>query len=242
MKTIRSFKKRWVLTSFHMVLLILLLCLFDARDFTIYEKIGFTFAFVSIIVYGICGEWRQSFLAGLFAIIIILICHYHYHWFMMKKETFLERFSEAETKEEKEKKISAAGKGTPPTEIKPGNTRDMDDTGLKEEDLDTILESDKKAEEEGDHKQKEAFSKAGGGLDGLEALLNQARQESVYNEKKSADDFTPAQAQRQTHRLIDTVEQLKTTMTEMLPLMKSGGNLIELYQKMGGKDLVKAFQ
>lgn len=43
---------------------------------------------------------------------------------------------------------------------------------------------------------------------------------------------TPASAQRETFRLIKTVEQLDTTIKELAPTLKSGKKIIEAYQKL----------
>lgn len=234
MLTKSSDKYRYMVFA-HVILFVLFLSILPEKSVVGVERLVASYIIALLLIYGITGSWlRSSWMAFLFVLIM---------GFLDERGLFSDIRSLFENKSEPFddlKDIKPAGKGTGPTDIKPGNTSDMDNTGITEDDLDKILSADYKVEEEGDRKQKEAFDEAGGGLEGLSALLKQAREESQDN--KAPDDYTPAQAQRETHRLINTVEQLKTTMTEMLPLMKSGNNLINLYQKMGGKELTKAFQ
>lgn len=219
----------------HVVLFILFLSILPENSIVGVERLVASYIITLLLIFAITGSWmKSSWIAFLFVIIL---------GFLDERGLFSDitsLFHKQNESFDDLKDLKPAGRGTGPTDIKPGNTKDMDNTGITEDDLDKILAADYKVEEDGDRKQKEAFNEAGGGLEGLTALLKQAREES--QDSKSPDDYTPAQAQRETHRLIDTVEQLKTTMTEMLPLMKSGNNLIQLYQKMGGKDLTKAFQ
>ena len=116
-------------------------------------------------------------------------------------------------------------------------TEETDNTNFNDEDLDKILNNDEK---EGDN-ENEHLKKAGGGLDQLKDLLDMAKKESPYG-KKDTKDYTPAQAQRATFHLIDTVKQLKETMNDMMPLMKAGTNLIQLHKQMGGDELTSALK
>jgi hypothetical protein len=113
----------------------------------------------------------------------------------------------------------------------PSKTENNDNTDYNDEDLDKILiDDEKQGNDENEH-----LKQAGGGLEQLKDLIDMAKKESPYSNNKT--DYTPAQAQRATFHLIDTVKQLKETMTEMMPLMKAGKNLIGLHQKMGGDEL-----
>lgn len=49
---------------------------------------------------------------------------------------------------------------------------------------------------------------------------------------KQADLQTPAGAQRETFRLINTVEQLQSTIKELAPTLNSGRKIIEAYEKL----------
>lgn len=55
--------------------------------------------------------------------------------------------------------------------------------------------------------------------------------ESISGTKK-ADVQTPAGAQRETFRLINTVEQLQSTIKELAPTLNSGRKIIEAYEKL----------
>ena len=126
--------------------------------------------------------------------------------------------------------LKPAGEGEDAKSYGESKTDSKDNTNFDDEDLDKILDKDEKqSKEENEH-----LKKAGGGLDQLKDLLEMAKKESPYDDKKDAD-YTPAQAQRATYRLIDTVKQLKTTMAEMMPLMKTGSSLMNLHKKMNGE-------
>ena len=116
----------------------------------------------------------------------------------------------------------------------PSKTENNDNIDYNDEDLDKILiDDEKKGVDENEH-----LKQAGGGLDQLKNLIDMAKKESPYSDNKT--DYTPAQAQRATFHLIDTVSQLKQTMTEMMPLMKAGKTLMGLHKKMGGDELTNS--
>jgi|SaaInlStandDraft_1057018.scaffolds.fasta_scaffold23374_3 hypothetical protein len=135
------------------------------------------------------------------------------------------------TKKKENFKIEPAGDGEEAKTYGKSKTESKDNTHFDDEDLDKILDKD----EEESKKENEHLKKAGGGLDQLKDLLEMAKKESPYSDKKDKD-YTPAEAQRATFRLIDTVKQLKSTMAEMMPLMKTGHNLMDLHKKMNGID------
>ena len=107
-------------------------------------------------------------------------------------------------------------------------TEIVDTTDFKDEDLDKILHLDEKQNNDDN----EHLKKAGGGLDQLKNLLDMAKKDSPYT--KDTTNYSPAQAQKATFHLIDTVKQLKETMNEMIPLMTVGNNLIKLRENMNG--------
>jgi 6-phosphogluconate dehydrogenase (decarboxylating) len=43
---------------------------------------------------------------------------------------------------------------------------------------------------------------------------------------KKMDDLTPREAQKETFQLINTVKQLKSTVTELAPLLKEGKSIL----------------
>lgn len=48
----------------------------------------------------------------------------------------------------------------------------------------------------------------------------------------SLDKYTPAQAQRATYQLVNTVQQLKETMENLGPVLKEGKNVMSMFEQM----------
>jgi hypothetical protein len=109
------------------------------------------------------------------------------------------------------------------------NTRERDNTNFTDEELEDILQKDKKGVDNEDS----LLKKAGGGLGQLHNLIEKAKKDSpYYDDKKSISNYSPAQAQRATYHLVDTVKQLEDTMQQMMPVIKSGQNLMNLQGKI----------
>jgi hypothetical protein len=208
-----------------------------------------------LLAYGITLNWNKSATIALIFVLIVGIIDekgIYSDWkdIFKKKPKYSEFFDndEEKVKKKNEDKLKSmvsediTPAGDDPGELPPTNTTDKDDTGLMIEDLDTVLASDDSNENRGDMAQQKIFKEAGGGLEGLSKLLKDARDESVDGKEKSTDDHTPAEAQRKTHQMINTMKMLKETMSEMLPVMKQSTHVMDLYQKLGGKDMMKAFQ
>lgn len=53
------------------------------------------------------------------------------------------------------------------------------------------------------------------------------------------DKYTPAQAQRATFQLIDTVQQLKDTMENLTPVLKEGKQVMSMFEQMNLGDTMK---
>ncbi len=53
-----------------------------------------------------------------------------------------------------------------------------------------------------------------------------------YDSNKNPDDFTPHQAQKETFRLINTVNQLNKTITNLAPTIKQGRELLNMFDKL----------
>tara|TARA_B100001123_G_C14749755_1_gene804372 strand:- start:55 stop:669 length:615 start_codon:yes stop_codon:yes gene_type:complete len=60
-----------------------------------------------------------------------------------------------------------------------------------------------------------------------EHLLNLDGKDEKHDKKLSIDDMSPAQAQRELYRLVDTTNLLKKTMTEMTPVLKEGKKIMK---------------
>jgi hypothetical protein len=153
-------------------------------------------------------------------------------------QKYAEGFEDKEKSSEKEKKEVTAETYKDPSGLEPAGafggdpgkpygttkTYEKESTSIKEDDLEQMLKDD----EDSDRKE---FNKQGGAMAELGSLIDMAKSESPYSNKKM-DEYTPAQAQKATYRLIDTVKQLKETMESMGPTLKAGKSLIDLYKGM----------
>lgn len=73
------------------------------------------------------------------------------------------------------------------------------------------------------------------GIEDIVTIGDDSDSEEVQKKKtkgKSVKEFTPDEAQRATYQLIDTVEQLKTTMETMEPVLKQGASVLNMFEKM----------
>lgn len=66
----------------------------------------------------------------------------------------------------------------------------------------------------------------------MKDILDDDNDEEKYNNNKSPDKLTPAQAQRETFRMINTVKQLEETMKSMAPTIMEGKKILEAVDKM----------
>jgi hypothetical protein len=238
----------------HVALFILFLGALPEDSTTGLERIIVTFILSLIVAYGITLNFKKSAITAFsFTFLVGLLDHkgpfsdYRKEFSIYQKDPsnmyYMNNFGNTVKKQFVNKyyenfDIKPAGelaedKGN---SYSPSKTENNDNTDYNDEDLDKILiDDEKQGTDENEH-----LKKAGGGLDQLKNLIDMAKKESPYSSNKT--DYTPAQAQRATFHLIDTVKQLKETMTEMMPLMKAGKNLIGLHQKMGGDELTNALK
>lgn len=185
------------------------------------QRIISTFILSSVIYFLITFKLKQSIIAGTcFTLLMGLLDNKPFSDYR-RKLTY--RYESFETKDTTETDNLNIGKS-----YSFSKTDDIDTTNFKDDDLDKILDEDeKKGNDENEH-----LKKAGGGLEQLKDLLDMAKKESPNKDMAS---YTPAEAQRTTYHLIDTVQQLKTTMQEMMPLMKAGNHLLEFNKKIKGQ-------
>lgn len=177
----------------------------------------------------------KSVKISLWLTVFVLLCISLYAYMRKTNENY-----EDSPDKSAESDYKPAGAGEDPGVIPPIQTTDKNNLEISETDIEVLLNKDLNTEQIAEEKKKKLYEEAGGGLEGLSHLLKKAKEESPYeNDNKNTDDYTPAQAQRETHRLIDTVKQLKETMAEMMPLMHTGNRVMELYSKMGGTGLIK---
>jgi len=245
----------------HVVLFVLFLSILPNETLVGLERIAATYLMVLLLSYGITLNWNQSATVALVFVLLLGLLDQngvYSDWrnIFNNHESFENKDERADMKKAQTRKeqvtdklkgmvsedIMPAGEGEDPGKIPPASTLEKDDTGLMLEDLDAMLAADDANEARGDSAQQKLYQEAGGGLEGLSKLLKEARDESIDGKAKSADDHTPAEAQRKTHQMINTMKMLKETMSEMLPVMKQSTQVMDLYQKLGGKDMMKAFQ
>ena len=63
--------------------------------------------------------------------------------------------------------------------------------------------------------------------------IDDAKKEHTKNEKFAPiDKMSPAQAQRELYKLVDTSNLLKNTMEEMTPLLKEGKSLMKAFKQL----------
>lgn len=239
----------------HIILFVILISALPVNEICGFERIFSTYVLLLMISYGLTQNWRNSFVIA-FGVTLLLglidskgsFSDYRYMYNKYRGSSSMYYYVDDTGRKMNRTDISLYAE---PFELKPagktaedrGNayseakTDNYDNTNITDEDLDKILEEDEKqGDDENAH-----LKKAGGGLDQLKDLLDMAKKESpFYDSNKDISKYTPAQAQRATYHLIDTVDQLKQTMTEMMPLVKAGTNLINLHKNMGTQELLDA--
>lgn len=241
----------------HVILFIIFLSALPEGDTFGIERIVATYVLALMLSYSVTLDWKKSLISALvFTILLGLLDHngpfsdYTQVFNTYKRSPSTYQYiddighrvgDQVVDKYTEHFELKPAGEGAEDKGNSYGEskTEDEDNTNFKDEDLDKILETDEKqSTDENEH-----LKKAGGGLDQLKDLIDMAKKESPYVDgNKSPGEYTPAQAQRATFHLIDTVKQLKETMSEMMPLMKAGKNLIGLHKQMGGKELTDSLK
>ena len=196
----------------HVVLILLLLTVITPR--TLPEKLTLAFLLAFLVSYGLTEHLYQSVgLALGFVCLIALI---------EPPSTNVENFEE--------KKLIPAGEDVKDASIKiasDSDTQPVDTLTLKENELEDLLKKDEKPQK------KENFISTG--ITDLDSLLKLAKKDA--DEHIAPERVTPAQAQRQTHQLIDTVKQLKETMESMVPLLTSGKQIMDMYKSLDMPEL-----
>lgn len=111
-----------------------------------------------------------------------------------------------------------------------GDDKEDEDVVELIEKLESDLESAKKHDDAA-NADEEQFNKLS---EKKELNMNDDQRKKVESMSgtKQADLQTPAGAQRETFRLINTVEQLQSTIKELAPTLNSGRKIIEAYEKL----------
>ena len=226
--------KRWVFSGY-IALFVLFLSALPLDSIYGLERIVSTIFLASLISYLITNDWKKSVVVGLgFTVLMGLLdsrgpfSDYSRKVYNLNDNLndnlnnnyyYLEKFDV--------KPAGTTAKDRGKAYADEQKTEDTDNTNLNDEDLDKILDADEK----GNNDENEHLKKAGGGLDQLKDLLDMAKKESPFK-NKDINEYTPSEAQRATYHLIDSVKQLKTTINEMAPLIKTGKHLMSLREKM----------
>lgn len=72
-----------------------------------------------------------------------------------------------------------------------------------------------------------------GNIDESDVMMTLKKDEKTLpTDDTSFDKYTPAQAQRATYQLVNTVQQLKETMENLGPVLKEGKNVMSMFEKM----------
>lgn len=216
------------------LLFILFITLFPDGYIVGIKRIVVTFVLALMLAYCITHNWKKSsWIALIFTMVAGLLDS---NGPFSDYRINLNQYESFEGKDEdKTEETEKTGKTEKTPLYSSTETEETDNTNFDEDDLDNILKEDEKQSTN----EYEYLKTAGGGLEQLKDLLDAAKKESPHA-NKNMNEYTPAQAQRATHNLIDTVQQLKETMTGMMPLMKAGGNLIKLHKQMGGGEFTKS--
>jgi hypothetical protein len=181
------------------------------------ERVVATFILAILIAYSVTTDWNQSAIFAVGMVFFTSLINSNGPF-----SDFRENFD-----------VEPAGKDVKDVNsYSEGKTTSMDETDLDEKEIEELLKKDEENEKKNDE---EGFKEVGA-LGELQELLEKAKKDSPFGDKVN---YSPAEAQRATYRLIDTVGQLKETMSGMVPLMKTGGNLLQLYKKMGLAEMAK---
>lgn len=241
MKILKKMKKMKTLNMLNYIhvnilLFILFIAMFPEGYIIGIRRIVVTFILALMVAYSISHDWRTSSLIAIAFTLMMGLLDSNGPFSDYRRFNHYESFDQDSDTKQDSDGVKDVLDSKP---YSSSETVDSDNTNFDDEDLDKILDEDEKQSNgENEH------LKQAGGLDQLKNLLDQAKKESPYAEyaNKNINEYTPAQAQRATHNLIDTVQQLKETMTSMVPLMKAGGNLIKLHKSMGIEEVTKAFK
>lgn len=196
----------------HIGLLLLLLTIYPPQ--TIPEKLAVTFLASFLVSYGLTENLYPSVGVAMGFVCFVALIN--------PLPSDVEYFEE----KKEEKKLVPAGEEVKDVKrFSDTETQPVDTLALKEGELEDLLKKD-----DGDQPKKtEQFT----GLPGLDNLLDMAKQDAKNNMAPlPAEKVTPAQAQRQTYQLIDTVKQLKETMESMMPLLTSGKQIMDMYKSL----------
>jgi hypothetical protein len=82
------------------------------------------------------------------------------------------------------------------------------------------------------NKNKDSLTKESIKLINLDPASDSEDEDKELNKDKKIEDYSPADAQKETYRMIDTVKQLKTTVETLAPTIKEGRKILEAFKKL----------
>lgn len=235
------------LVYMHILLFIIILGVIPPEKVVGVQRIITTFILLLLVAYWVTGSWKTSYILSLSVTLLLGLLdsrgvfsdYKHFFYKYIKKPSTYYQDKEGNhlwgnngfsyTTIESFDGNDGNNKKTKSKDYSEGNTIQTSSAQFTEKELDDLLEKDKEDVEREDS----VLKKAGGGLEQLHELIEKAKKDSpYYDEQKSISSYSPAQAQRATYHLVDTVKQLQDTMTQMMPLIKSGTNLLNLQKKI----------
>ena len=192
----------------YLVFFITAISIFDPTHMTFFEKNLAGFTMIFLISYTLTLDFRQSLKVSVSGLLLLI----GFDMLFGKKQQ--ENFDEKDLVDDDTEKYA--------TKSNTNNFNSLD----KNLDLDKILDKDKSEIETETRKVESSKT-----LEELEELLNKAKKEGALKLGKKVSEYTPAEAQRATYQLINTTEQLQTTIKEMTPAIENGQKLLKMMEK-----------
>lgn len=202
-------KNQRITIIIYLIFFITVLSFFNPSHLTFFQKNLAGFTLILLVAYTSTLNIKNSFKVAFCATLFLGLINY------LDSRNNLEYFEDDDIVVDKDTK-----------NVAPENsTRDFNgiDTNL---DLDKLLSKDHKDIEEENKKVSKTKT-----LDDLQELLDKARDEGDLKVGKNIKEYTPAEAQKATFRLINTTQQLKDTMEEMTPAIKNGMQLLSMMKQ-----------
>lgn len=245
----RNIRSKYIVFA-HVVIFMIFLSFLSQENLSGPERLTTAFLLGMMLTYGMTENLRQSVGAGILFVFVAMLLDPRGLFMDVRRpyETFVEHLSidyQRENFDEKEKKEEDDDM----KKVGSTETHQEDNLNMEDEDLDQFLkEDDKNDKEENMENQEETFDgPKGGGIDQLKKLLEQAkadgkaigpgglakkepRQQYKLSEKIDFNTISPAQAQRETYHLIDSVKQLKEMLGNMAPALSSAKQVMDMYK------------
>jgi antitoxin (DNA-binding transcriptional repressor) of toxin-antitoxin stability system len=193
------------------IILVLLILLqvklpFINHHFTVVAKLFLSFLIVFLIYFNVSGNIRISALIGVIVVIILYSLDMHY---INASLGLYEGFDEQKDNNLIDKINNEYN------DIKVGKVVDNSDDDVSKGGVISI-----------DDVKKIDIDDAPSDIEGEDDDV------TMTKHNKPIDKYTPAEAQRETYRLIDTVRQLETTVKNLTPTLTEGKRVLEAFEKM----------